>query len=127
MLTERIVARFVVSHRLAGRRDSARVASQESHETSRRKLRAFADVVADRPATPSARGIMIIDADPREILAKHREAPPDVLIEPEVCRRPARFRPSAAAVPSRRKHPAWEPPSRSLCAPLAAPPPTPKS
>ncbi len=43
------------------------------------------------PPAPRARGLMIVDADPAEMLARQRQAPPDLLIEPEMFRRPERF------------------------------------
>lgn len=83
--------RFIVSHRLAGRIGAARSASQEAHETVRAGIRGFANVVSDRRQTAGTRGLMIVDADAREMLQRQRQAPPDILIEPEVRRRSARF------------------------------------
>ena len=85
------MARFVVSHRLAGRDSSAIQAAADAHESIRAKIRGFANVVSDRPPAPNARGLMVVDADPGEMLAQQRTAPADLLIEPEMFRRPARF------------------------------------
>ena len=85
------MARYVVSHRLAGRNPSALQAAVDAHESVRAKIRGYADVVSDRAPAPRARGLMVVDADPAEMLAQQRQAPPDLLIEPEMLRRPERF------------------------------------
>src|SRR5207248_2743467 len=91
-----MVARFIVSHRLAGRNGAARTASRDAHANLSARIRSVADVVSGPlPANPT-RGLTVIDADPRDMAARQREAHPDVIIEPEVCRKPARFAVSAA-------------------------------
>jgi subtilisin family serine protease len=85
------VARFIVSHRLAGKSAAALQTSQDAHNTVRAAIRAVASVVSDRPQTGRTRGLMVVDADPRDMLAQQASAPPDVIIELEVLRRPARF------------------------------------
>src|SRR5437879_510152 len=76
-----MVARFIVSHRLAGKSSVARAASLDAHETVRSQIRSFASVVADTPRSGGARRLMVIEA----------------IIEPEVYRKPARFEISAFA------------------------------
>jgi hypothetical protein len=85
------LARFIVSHRLAGRNATGIQASRDAHDAVRSSVRAFASVVSEQPATANTRGFTIVDGDPAEMAARQAAAGPDVIIEPEVLRRPARF------------------------------------
>jgi hypothetical protein len=93
------LARFIVSHRLAGRSPTGIQASRDAHEAVRSALRAFADVISEQPATARTRGLTIVDGAPAEMAAKQAAAGPDVIIEPQVPRRPQRFT-FAALAPS---------------------------
>ena len=79
------MGRFVVSHRRA--EPKARV----HYEKVARDAAGFAEIVSER------RGIARLEADPRDIEAKRRELPPDVIVEPEWPRRIARYQPAADA------------------------------
>ena len=91
------MARFVVSHRLAGKRSQAeREASLATWEKSRTRLRQFANIVHAGNPVAGRRGVSFVDADPREVNAKRRDAHADLIIEPQVERTPARYLPFRA-------------------------------
>jgi len=79
------MSRFLVSHRLAGRREKE--ASRESLEKIAARLAADADIRSDyQPASNSKRRILSVDANPADIRKMHKEWGPDALVEPEVPR-----------------------------------------
>src|SRR5262245_10060602 len=89
------MARSIVSHRLAGTPSaSEQDASRSPMEGTDERFSAFASVQASakskhRPESETTRRTLILDADPRDIEAKRKELPPDVMVEPEVLRQPA--------------------------------------
>jgi hypothetical protein len=97
------VAKFIFSHRLANRKlDFNRVESRGAFETASASFAAFAQVHTMRsPKQATARGLMIAEGDPKDFEAKRKEAPADLIIEPQVPRRPrlftTQFAPMAAA------------------------------
>jgi subtilisin family serine protease len=88
------VPRFIVSHRLSGKKtDDQRRRSRAAFEPLPHILSAFSDLIADhQPAGDTRRRTAIIDADARDVEAKHRELQhADLIIEAEARRRPALF------------------------------------
>jgi subtilisin family serine protease len=51
-------------------------------------------VISHRDPEEHSRGLIVFSADARDVEAKRRELPEDVLVEPEVPRQPARFLPA---------------------------------
>ena len=91
------MARFIVSHRLAGKRD--RAVSQAALNDSVSSFEAFADVEKDTaPDSEQERRVLHIEADAVEIQSRRAEFGQDVLIEQEVLRYPAVALPAAAGV-----------------------------
>jgi subtilisin family serine protease len=91
------VARFVVSHRMAGKRSQAeRDASFAAWHDAQAHVRKFADIVHRNNPLAGRRGVLFIDSDPREINAKRRDAHADLIVEPQVERTTARYLPFRA-------------------------------
>src|SRR6266851_47583 len=91
------MARFVVSHRLAGRQ------SQDERDASRAALNEagiqildFASVLGESQPKAQGRGVIFIEADTKDVEAKRASMSPAVIIEPEVPRIIARYFPMLA-------------------------------
>lgn len=92
------MARFIVSHRLAGKKPTAAAASQSALDSSVGLLAKFTNIEQDnRPASETERRVLHIEGDPVDIQSRREEFGSDVLIEPEVLRTPAVALPEAAA------------------------------
>jgi subtilisin family serine protease len=86
------MARFVVSHRLAIFDRQKDAALRSSFANFARDVRSFAHIDAEHPgAEAGRRGLLVASGDARDFEAKRREVSPDILIEPELPRRPARY------------------------------------
>ena len=92
------MARFVVSHRLAGKKTKdARLESLEALHQAHAKFRTVARTVGGAKHEAGLRGLFFLEGDARDIEAKRRELPVDVMVEPEVRRGTARFMPARSA------------------------------
>src|SRR5229473_3424526 len=92
------MARFVVSHRLAGRqsqdeRDASRAALNEAGI----QIRDFASVLTESQPKAQGRGVIFIEADSKDVEAKRAGMSPDVMVEAEVARVVARYFPMLTA------------------------------
>src|SRR5437588_3733393 len=92
------MARFVVSHRLAGRqsqdeRDASRAALNEAGI----QIRDFASVLGESQPKAQGRGVIFIEADTKDVQAKRASMSPDVMVEAEVARVVARYFPMLTA------------------------------
>lgn len=91
------MARFIISHRLAGKRtDESRAESRDSAERFKNKMVTFASVEAEvAPPNPSQRQTVVVETDPKDLAsvvaeaAKDTEDTSDLLVEPEALRAPA--------------------------------------
>jgi subtilisin family serine protease len=92
------MARFIVSHRLAGTQSQdERDASLSALNEAGKKIRAFANVLAQRQPIEQGRGVIFLEGDSRDVEAKRAEMPPEVIVEPEVPRTTARYFPMVSA------------------------------
>src|SRR5260370_40602605 len=71
------LARFIVSHRLAGRSATGIQTSRDAHDAVRSNLRAFANVVSEQPSTARTRGLVVADGNPAERMGPPASAAPD--------------------------------------------------
>jgi nitroimidazol reductase NimA-like FMN-containing flavoprotein (pyridoxamine 5'-phosphate oxidase superfamily) len=80
------MARFVVANRRARKfTDAEKKASRESLDKAFHTFEHNVNVIHDhRPVDVSLRRTVVFEADPAEMSARAREAPPDVLLEPEI-------------------------------------------
>jgi subtilisin family serine protease len=95
------MAKFAISHRVSGKlEDADRRASKEAAEKVLKHVPTFARFAAgeEAPREPVLGGA-IIEADPREIDAKRREWPADVMVEPLLKRYPTVVRLNAVRLP----------------------------
>lgn len=94
------MARFLISHRLAGKQSESRAqSSRHSFEAMRHAVSAFTDVIGERsPKEGNRRGLMLAEGDAREFEAKRREYPSDLIIEPETLRQAAVFAPTSVGL-----------------------------
>src|SRR6267142_4004202 len=95
------MARFVVSHRLIEKAGHSAKSSRAGFVSFAPKVSSFADVISHRDPEENRRGLIVFRGDARDVEAKRRELPQDVLIEPEFPRLPARFFPlrAGSAIP----------------------------
>src|SRR5713226_9647110 len=92
----RPMARFIVSHRLAGKSQDERDASLSALNEAGRQIRGFAGVLAESQPKTQGRGVMFIEADSKDVAAKRADMSPAVIVEPEVPRIIARYFPMLA-------------------------------
>jgi len=88
------MVRFVGSHRLVTLAGSDVKSPRAMFTSFARDAASFAEVISHRDPEEHRRGLIVFSADAREVEAKRRELPEDILIEPEFPRRPARFLPT---------------------------------
>lgn len=92
------MARFIVSHRLAGKQSQDdRDASLSALSEAGTKLRSFANVVTESQPKEQGRGVIFMEGDSKDMEAKRAEMPADVIVEPEVPRTTAQFCPTTTA------------------------------
>src|SRR5438552_4146962 len=87
------MARFIVSHRLAGKSQDDRDASLSALNETGTRLRSFANVLTESQPKERGRGVIFMEGDSRDVEAKRAELPADVIVEPEVPRAVARYFP----------------------------------
>ena len=80
------MTRFVIANRRARKfTDTEKKASRESLDKAFQTFERNVNVIHDRqPEDVSLRRTVVFEADPAEMAARAREAPPDVLLEPEI-------------------------------------------
>src|SRR5712672_3546634 len=93
----RPMARFIVSHRLAGKSQDERDVSLAALNDAGKQIGSFADVLAESQPQAQGRGVLFIEADSKDIEAKRANISPALIIEPEVPRIVARYFPMVAA------------------------------
>src|SRR4051794_9528007 len=92
--------RFIGSHRLTMSAGSGAKTARSTFASFARDAASFSEVISHRDSEEHRRGLIVFSADAREVEAKRRELPSDILLEPEFPRRPARFMPmQAGSVP----------------------------
>jgi subtilisin family serine protease len=102
------MARFLVSHRLTKAAGRGARSSQATFSSFARGVSSFAQIISHREAEENRRGLIVVRADARDVEAKRRGLPEDVLIEPEFARAPARYWPMriGSAIPEDAAEPA---------------------
>src|SRR5262245_10203769 len=92
------VGRFIVSHRLAGKRtEGERDASFSAFNAAVPHLQKFAEILSETKPSARGRSLMFVNADPLEIEARRRDMHSDLIIEPEMLRTTARYFPIRTA------------------------------
>jgi hypothetical protein len=92
------MARFVVSHRLAGKQSqNERDASLSALTEAGNQLRSFASILTESQPKAQGRAVIFIEADSKDVEAQRAGMSPDLIIEPEVPRLSARYFPMIAA------------------------------
>ncbi len=92
------MARFIVSHRLAGKRsESERDASFSAAAEARQSFGQFTNILSEVRPRGRGRGLMVVEGDPRDVERKRQELHADIMVEAEMARTPARYFPSHAA------------------------------
>jgi subtilisin family serine protease len=92
------VARFIVSHRLAGKRsESERDASFSAAAEARQSFGRFTNILSELQPRGRGRGLMVVEGDPRDVERKRQDLNADIIVEAEMSRTPARYFPSHAA------------------------------
>lgn len=100
------MARFIIAHRLAGKRSRAsQEQSREAVEKAVAGMRHFAHT-RSQSSSKSWRSVVLVEADAHEMKAKAPSLPTDVIIEPEMTRVPARILHAAMAAPDASAMPA---------------------
>lgn len=84
------MARFIMANRRAGKfHDRDKAEARASVAATLRTLPGI-DIVADNdPGDPTARRVVVFEADPAEMGARQAALPPDTIIEPEILHWPA--------------------------------------
>lgn len=96
----RPMARYVLSHKQAGVSDAGarRTGRERASAGFSRLFEAGADIIGiTAPSAKSRREVIVFDASPSEIVAKSRQLPPDVMLEPEILHFPMRTQPEFGA------------------------------
>lgn len=92
------MARFIVSHRLAGKRsEPEREASFSAVAEAREHFAGYTDLLGETKRQGRGRCLMLVEGDPGDVETKRRELGADVIVEAEMARTPARYFPSHAA------------------------------
>lgn len=97
------MAKFIVSHRLATGAPTSKTAPPRStFESILSTFQGMADIKEVRPPeSDTQRGLMFLEGDAHDFEAKRKEAPADIIIEPEKLRAPCLFMPTAVTPESK--------------------------
>lgn len=92
------MARYVLVNRLSGKRtEGSRRATQRAVDEALARLKGIKILSAHRPESDRHRHVIVFEADPRQVEARRRDLPEDVIIEP-VLRRRVRALPALASL-----------------------------
>ena len=92
------MARFIISNRLAGKQSQDELdASLTALNESGKRLGSVTSILAKSQKKEQGRGVIIVEGDSTDVVAKSAELHPDVIVEPEVPRTVARYCPTVAA------------------------------